>query len=126
MAVCYCITTIPGRARSYVGVTNDLERRLRQHRRELVGGAAATGRVMDANWELGCYVSGFATRKHALQFEWRWQRGGERRRRRYPATRVSYSARLKHLGQTLALERVTRTAPLTHEQTLVVHHKHVL
>ena len=41
MYVCYALLSKGGK-RTYVGVTNDPRRRLRQHRRELAGGARAT------------------------------------------------------------------------------------
>lgn len=57
--------------KTYVGVTNDVERRLKQHNGEIVGGAKTTkaGRP----WKLLCSVSGFQTRSEAFQFEWRWK-----------------------------------------------------
>jgi structure-specific endonuclease subunit SLX1 len=111
--VVYCLTSHDGK-RSYVGVTTDLKRRLRQHRAEIVGGARATTRVAAAaDWRVACAVSGFATRRHALMFEWRWQHGGRAQRRANPKTRVSLARRLLHLRRTLALPRVTSQAPMT-------------
>jgi len=53
-----------------VGVTPDLDRRLRQHNGEISGGArATTGR----KWERICHVRGFPDHRAALQFEWRWK-----------------------------------------------------
>jgi predicted GIY-YIG superfamily endonuclease len=53
-----------------VGVTPDLERRLRQHNGEIAGGAAATA---GRRWERIGHVSGFPDMRAALQFEWRWK-----------------------------------------------------
>ncbi|KAL2621336.1 hypothetical protein R1flu_001541 [Riccia fluitans] len=57
--------------KTYVGVTYDIRRRLRQHNGEIAGGAKAAraGRP----WSLVCTVHGFATRSDACQFEWRWK-----------------------------------------------------
>ncbi|KAL3680480.1 hypothetical protein R1sor_023436 [Riccia sorocarpa] len=57
--------------KTYVGVTYDIRRRLRQHNGEIAGGAKAAraGRP----WSLVCRVRGFATRSEACQFEWRWK-----------------------------------------------------
>jgi predicted GIY-YIG superfamily endonuclease len=56
--------------KTYVGMTNNLDRRLRQHNGELAGGARAThGR----SWERVCHVRGFRTKVEALKFEWRWK-----------------------------------------------------
>jgi predicted GIY-YIG superfamily endonuclease len=60
---------------TYVGATVNLDRRLRQHNKEISGGAVATGvRVAKGEtWERPCYVEGFPTWNTALQFEWRWK-----------------------------------------------------
>ena len=60
---------------TYVGATTDLNRRLRQHNKELTGGARATGRKVNSGqtWERVCYVSGFPDWISTLQFEWRWK-----------------------------------------------------
>jgi len=60
---------------TYVGATIDLERRLRQHNKEIKGGAHATSIKVNQGkiWHRVCYVSGFPTWQCALQFEWRWK-----------------------------------------------------
>jgi predicted GIY-YIG superfamily endonuclease len=58
---------------TYVGATVNLERRIRQHNKELVGGAVATSNkvVKGLMWNMICYVSGFPDWVSTLQFEWR-------------------------------------------------------
>ena len=63
-----CYTLYNSKFRTYVGTTNDLQRRLRQHNGELSGGARFTRG--QGPWKVGIVVSGFVDRKHALQFEW--------------------------------------------------------
>ena len=60
---------------TYVGATVNLDRRLRQHNKELVGGAHATGVKVarGQTWRRACHVSGFPTWQAALQFEWRFK-----------------------------------------------------
>lgn len=60
---------------TYVGATIDLDRRLRQHNKEIKGGAYATGIKVQKGeiWERAAYVSGFPDWQAALQFEWRWK-----------------------------------------------------
>lgn len=60
---------------TYVGATTDLDRRLRQHNKELVGGATVTGiRVSRGEtWRRICHIAGFPTWNAALQFEWRFK-----------------------------------------------------
>jgi predicted GIY-YIG superfamily endonuclease len=58
---------------TYVGATVDIDRRLRQHNKEIKGGAHATGvKVAQGEiWTRVAYVSGFPDWSSALQFEWR-------------------------------------------------------
>ena len=60
---------------TYVGATVNLERRLRQHNKELVGGAHQTSMRVNKGetWKRVCYVSGFPDWQAALQFEWRFK-----------------------------------------------------
>lgn len=69
--------------RTYVGATVDLKRRLRQHNRELKGGARRTAE--GGPWSVHCHVVGFRTFQECLQFEHAWRRvgaGGRRGRNR--------------------------------------------
>jgi structure-specific endonuclease subunit SLX1 len=99
---CYLLATNDGGSqKTYVGVTPDLDRRLRQHNGILSGGAKAThGR----QWERIGHVTGFPDHTAVLQFEWRWKQisrkllGGPLERR------------LKALQQLLLLERPTTAA----------------
>ena len=63
------------RRATYVGATVNLDRRLRQHNKELVGGAHATGVKVSRGqtWHRACHVTGFPTWQAALQFEWRFK-----------------------------------------------------
>ena len=60
---------------TYVGATVDLDRRLRQHNKEITGGARATGSKVARGeiWRRIAHVSGFPTWQATLQFEWRWK-----------------------------------------------------
>jgi predicted GIY-YIG superfamily endonuclease len=65
--------TDSGSSRSYIGYTNNLEQRLRKHRKLIKGGArytrGFTGRVC-----LVACVHGFENRRAALQYEWTCKR----------------------------------------------------
>jgi len=76
--------------RTYVGATVNLTRRLRQHNREISGGARATALKKSSNesWKYVCHVCGFPDWRAALQFEWSWKH-----------------QRLVNLGKTKALEK---------------------
>jgi predicted GIY-YIG superfamily endonuclease len=57
--------------RTYIGYTVNVTQRLRKHNGEIKGGAkyTSTGRP----WVIVCHVTGFATNREALRFEWHWK-----------------------------------------------------
>ena len=67
--VCYCIRN-EKKTKTYVGATNHFCRRIRQHNREIVGGAKATGGY---KWHKIILVHGFNTRHDLLSFEWHFK-----------------------------------------------------
>lgn len=93
---------------TYVGATVDLDRRLRQHNKEITGGAHATGvKVAQGEiWVRAAHVSGFPDWQATLQFEWRWKHIS----RKYPAKMYPLERRLKALKELLSLERPTSKA----------------
>jgi len=93
---------------TYVGATVDVDRRLRQHNKELAGGAHATGMKVNKGetWQRICYVSGFPTWQAALQFEWRWKQIS----RKLPQNMKPSERRLDALKQLLELDRSTSKA----------------
>ena len=60
---------------TYIGATVDLDHRLRQHNKEIKGGAVATSRKVSLgqSWTRACHVRNFPDWKSALQFEWAWK-----------------------------------------------------
>ena len=93
---------------TYIGATVDLKRRLRQHNKELVGGAHATGKKVAQGqiWTRYCYVSGFPDWQATLQFEWRWKQIS----RKLPMSGLPIDRRMKALDILLALEQSTSKA----------------
>lgn len=67
--VCYCIRN-ETKNKTYVGATNHFTRRIRQHNREIVGGAKATA---GHKWHKIILVYGFNTRHDLLSFEWHFK-----------------------------------------------------
>lgn len=96
---------------TYVGATMNLDRRLRQHNKEIKGGAHATGSRVSRGeiWHRHCYVSGFPDWPAALQFEWRWKQLTRKllssSRRMTPVER-----RMQALQELLSMERPTTKA----------------
>jgi structure-specific endonuclease subunit SLX1 len=93
---------------TYIGATVDLDRRLRQHNKEIKGGAHATSyKVNKGNvWTRACYVSGFPDWTSALQFEWRWKQLS----RKISSKIFPLERRMKALTQLLQLEKPTTKA----------------
>ena len=93
---------------TYVGATVDVDRRLRQHNKEIKGGATATTTRVNKGevWERACHVSGFPDWPAALQFEWRWKQLS----RKLPPSLFPLEKRMRALKQLLDLERPTTKA----------------
>jgi len=94
---------------TYVGATVDLDHRLRQHNKEIKGGAMATSAKVarGETWRRHCYVSGFPTWRSALQFEWRWK---QLHRKLPKGGTTPLNNRIKALEMLLAMERSTTKA----------------
>ena len=98
---------------TYVGATVDLDRRLRQHNKEIKGGATATGTKVEKGetWIRAAHVEGFPDWQAALQFEWRWKQLS----RKINMNIKPLERRIMALKQLLALERPTSKAKLYSE-----------
>ena len=97
--------------RTYVGYTNHLGRRIRQHNGEIKGGAKSSR--YGKPWEVVCYISGFATRRIALQFEkalHKCRKGGP-----------GPTGRIKAIEHLLTMDRWFKTSPLTNTLDLTIH-----
>jgi predicted GIY-YIG superfamily endonuclease len=108
MSYVYLLLATPKRNATYVGATVDLERRLRQHNKEIKGGAVATTtRVIKGDtWIRAAYVQGFPDWQAALQFEWRWKQLS----RKLPTKMDPLTKRMTALKELLELERPTTKA----------------
>ena len=93
---------------TYIGATVDLDHRLRQHNKEIKGGAVATSRkvIQGQTWTRVCHIEGFPSWQAALQFEWAWKFYSRKLSQKlYPLER-----RRQALDTLLALERPTSKA----------------
>lgn len=108
MSYVYLLLATPLRDATYVGATVDLDRRLRQHNKEIKGGAHATGvKVTNGDtWIRVAHVAGFPDWQAALQFEWRWKQ----LTRKLSPKMKPIERRIVALKQLLALERPTTKA----------------
>ena len=106
MSYVYLLVSTNGN--TYVGATVDLNRRLRQHNKEIKGGAHATGIKVEQGeiWTRVTYVSGFPDWQSTLQFEWRWKQLS----RKLPLKIKPLERRIQALKQLLSLEKSTTKA----------------
>lgn len=109
MSPCFVYLLVSTSGATYVGATVDLDHRLRQHNKELAGGAFATSAKVakGETWTRHCYVSGFPDWQAALQFEWRWK---QLSRKYVNCVRNPLERRMKSLEELLWLERSTTKA----------------
>ena len=112
------------KASTYVGATINLDHRLRQHNKDLAGGAHATSiKVAQGHtWRRVCHVEGFPDWSAALQFEWRLKQLSRKlfitknkdknadKDANQNASVKSIDRRIQALHQLLALERPTSKA----------------
>lgn len=117
--VCYLLVSVDEK-KTYVGITNNMGRRLRQHNGVIVGGAKTTSSDKLRPWSVVLFVSGFRSHVEALQFEWAVhhprRKGQNYRNRKHCVLR-----RLDVLKHTLAKEKWTRRSPLASDVPLSVH-----
>lgn len=85
-------------------MSNDPDRRLRQHNGEIKGGARYTvSRSGHHKWTRVCCVGGFPDKIAALQFEWKWKR----LTRSFTGPNALYK-RMAALSELLKLEKPTK------------------
>jgi predicted GIY-YIG superfamily endonuclease len=94
-----------------VGISNNFNRRIRQHNQQIKGGARYTKRSTD--WQPFVHVCGFASKRQCLQFEW------SMKHRRVKIGGIS--GRIQTLEKLLAMERWTKKCERTCEMQLSVH-----
>jgi structure-specific endonuclease subunit SLX1 len=93
---------------TYVGATVNLDRRLRQHNKEIKGGAHATSSkvLKGETWSRALHIEGFPDWTSALQFEWRFKQLS----RKLPQKMYPLERRIKALKMLLELEQSTSKA----------------
>ena len=101
---------------TYIGATVDLDKRIRQHNKEIKGGAIATSnKVLQGEvWSYVCYVENFPNFNEALKFEWRWKQISRIVQKNNPKL-LPREKRLEALKILLNLEKPTTKAMLYSE-----------
>ena len=98
---------------TYIGATVNLDKRIRQHNKELKGGATATSIKVSQGetWSYVCYVENFPSWNEALKFEWRWKQISRKIQKTNP-NQNPCEKRLEALKTLLALDKPTSKAEL--------------
>jgi structure-specific endonuclease subunit SLX1 len=98
---------------TYIGATVNLDRRIRQHNKEIKGGATATSnKVLNGEvWSYVCYVENFPNYNEALKFEWRWKQISRIIQKKNPKL-LPREKRLEALKILLELDKPTSKAIL--------------
>jgi len=111
MSYVYFIESTQGS--TYIGATVNLERRIRQHNKEIKGGATATSnKVLNGEvWSYVCYVENFPNYNEALKFEWRWKQISRILQKNNPKQKPR-EKRLEALKMLLELDKPTSKAIL--------------
>jgi|TARA_B110000858_G_scaffold191704_1_gene241335 predicted GIY-YIG superfamily endonuclease len=106
---CYIIEN---RGYTYVGVSNNVHKRLRAHNKEISGGAKYTT-SKGKGWKHICIVHGFPTKIESLQFEWALKHVP-------PRNAGGVKNRIKKLNILLNKEYWTSRAPLAETMPLTI------
>ena len=101
---------------TYIGATVDLDKRIRQHNKEISGGAVATSNMVEKGeiWSYYCYVENFPSYNEALKFEWRWKQISRAIQKKKPFMKPR-EKRIEALNQLLNLDKPTSKAMLYSE-----------
>ena len=101
---------------TYIGATVNLERRIRQHNKEIKGGAVATSnKVLNGEvWSYVCYVENFPTFNEDLKFEWRWKQISRLIQKSKPSQNPT-ERRIEALNKLLSLDKSTSKGQLFSE-----------
>lgn len=98
---------------TYIGATVDLDKRIRQHNKEIKGGATATSIKVNNGemWSYVCYIENCPTWQSALQCEWRWKQLSRQIQKTNPRQKPK-ERRLEALKKLLELDKPTSKAEL--------------
>ena len=109
--------------RTYNGMTNNIERRLRQHNNILKGGAKATTNMIkkypDSEWKIICYISDFENKSEAMKAEWRIRRPDFKKYKKKEF--IGPEGRIRGLNYIINnSEKWTSTSKLIKDQKLII------
>jgi predicted GIY-YIG superfamily endonuclease len=108
--LCYILASSDHK-KTYVGITNNLHRRLRQHNGEICGGAKSTKHARP--WSVATTITGFRSRSEALMFEWAMH---------HTRGKGGVTGRMAKLRRVMTLTKWTSRSPPAADVPLVVTH----
>jgi len=96
---------------TYIGATVNLDKRIRQHNKEIKGGATATSIKVNKGeiWHYICYIENFPEWNEALKFEWRWKHISRQIQKKNPKQNPK-ERRMEALNILINLEKSTTKA----------------
>ena len=106
--LCYILASSDHK-KTYVGITNNLRRRLRQHNGEICGGAKSTKHARP--WSVATTITGFRSRSEALMFEWAMH---------HTRGKGGVTGRMAKLRRVMTLTKWTSRSPPAADVPLVV------
>ncbi|XP_006281183.2 structure-specific endonuclease subunit slx1 [Capsella rubella] len=110
----YLILSTNEPIKTYVGITTDFARRLKQHNGEIRGGAKASS--SGRPWLCACIITGFTCLSQAASFESKWKLFSRKLPRRKKDEEMSQSdALLQHRRR--ALDKVEESLDCSHLET---------
>lgn len=106
----WLLYVIQNKQYTYVGVTNNPQRRLRAHNGEIKGGAKYTT-SKGSGWAYKLVITGFRTYRQVLQFEWAVKHARK-------TGSNGFIRRLRQIHQVMSRKRWTKKSPLARKITL--------
>ncbi|CAH8332434.1 unnamed protein product [Eruca vesicaria subsp. sativa] len=110
----YLILSTSEPIKTYVGITTDFARRLKQHNGEIKGGAKAS--TAGRPWLCACIITGFTCLSQASSFESKWKIFTRKLPRRKKEEEMSQSDALL-LHRRRALDKVQESLECSHLET---------
>jgi predicted GIY-YIG superfamily endonuclease len=109
----WCFYLIKNNNCTYAGVSPDPTRRLRQHNKEIKGGAKYTT-SKGPGWTHMCIVRGFRTKIESMQFEWAVKHAP-------PRGVGGINSRIQKLYHVCCQEKWTTRAPIARDIPLTIY-----
>jgi predicted GIY-YIG superfamily endonuclease len=113
----YLVYILKSNNLTYVGMTNDFCRRLKQHNKLLKGGAKYTQK--SDNWYPICIIDGFTSKSEAMKCEWKIKSKKNKLASNYKGD----IGRIQYLNVLLQNNKWTSTSENISEQNLIIYIK---